>query len=225
MSTISESISRVRNGLKAVKEEAFLTDRYIYSLLIKYGKSLIERENRTKNIYRNEKMFHEIPFFELTDVDIIETCGAISTGCTIKRSIDKLPTISSVNGGVMIKYVSTIDHSVELKRTSPEKYNRMKNMSSFKYNKTKYYWISNGYIYVPDVDYEAISISAAFEEDISQYLCDTGTTKTICTNMQEGELPIPEHLLSEVEQYVRQEIMPMLQIPVDSSTDKQNIIR
>ena len=31
MTTIGETISRVRNTLKAVKEDAFLTDRIIYS--------------------------------------------------------------------------------------------------------------------------------------------------------------------------------------------------
>ena len=33
MTTIGEVISRVRNTLKAVKEDAFLTDRTIYSSL------------------------------------------------------------------------------------------------------------------------------------------------------------------------------------------------
>jgi hypothetical protein len=38
-------ISRVRNTLKAVKEDAFLTDRIIYSSLLKYAQTLIKRED------------------------------------------------------------------------------------------------------------------------------------------------------------------------------------
>ena len=45
MTTIGESISRVRNALKAVKEDAFLTDRQIYFVISKYGKTLLKRED------------------------------------------------------------------------------------------------------------------------------------------------------------------------------------
>jgi len=45
MTTIGEAISRVRNTLKAVKEDPFLTDRNIYFLITKYGKTLIKRED------------------------------------------------------------------------------------------------------------------------------------------------------------------------------------
>ena len=45
MTTIGEAISRVRNTLKAVKEDAFLTDRTIYYSMIKYGQTLLKRED------------------------------------------------------------------------------------------------------------------------------------------------------------------------------------
>ena len=45
MTTIGESISRVRNILKAVKEDPFMTDRLIYSIIIKYAKVLIRRQD------------------------------------------------------------------------------------------------------------------------------------------------------------------------------------
>jgi hypothetical protein len=41
MTTVGEAISRVRNTLKAVKEDPFLTDRTIYFSLIKYAKYTI----------------------------------------------------------------------------------------------------------------------------------------------------------------------------------------
>ena len=39
--TIGETVSRVRNTLKAVKEDAFLTDRFIYSVVSKFAKLFI----------------------------------------------------------------------------------------------------------------------------------------------------------------------------------------
>lgn len=47
MTTIGEAISRLRNTLKAVKEDPFLTDRNLYFSIIKYGKTLL-KERITK---------------------------------------------------------------------------------------------------------------------------------------------------------------------------------
>jgi hypothetical protein len=226
MSTIAESISRIRNGIKAVREDAFITDRFIYSLIMKYGKTLMERDNRVKNLFNTDSLFKEIPFLELTDVPIVDECyNAIGGDCLIKRSVEKLPNISTIKGGQLIRYVSSLDHSVELKKTTPEKYGRMRRLSSFKYNKTKYYWINGGYLFVPDCDYEAVCISASFDGDISSFLCSSIENDSICAKKQDDELIIPEYLLSEVEQNVRSELIPMIQIPVDTSNDKQNVIR
>jgi len=45
MTTVGESITRIRNIIKAVKEDAFVTDRQIYYNIIKYGSSLLKRED------------------------------------------------------------------------------------------------------------------------------------------------------------------------------------
>ena len=36
--TIGEVVSRVRNQMKAVRQDAFLTDRFIYSVIGKHAK-------------------------------------------------------------------------------------------------------------------------------------------------------------------------------------------
>jgi hypothetical protein len=45
MTTIGEAISRVRGVLKIVKQESFTTDRFIYSIISKYAKTLIRRQD------------------------------------------------------------------------------------------------------------------------------------------------------------------------------------
>lgn len=226
MSTIAESISRIRNGIKAVREEAFITDRYIYSVILKYGKTLIERETKLNSIFKNDNIFVELPYVELRETSTIDNCYvSIDTGCTIMKSVNRIPKISSIKTGPLIRYVSTLDHSIQLKKTTPDRYAKMKNLSSFKYNKDKYYWIIDDYIYVPDIDWDAICISAVFEGDTSGWLCDSDDSNSVCKFKQDSEMSIPEYLLAEAEQMARQEILPILQIPVDSSTDKQNISR
>lgn len=93
MVTIGDSVSRVRNLLKAVKEDAFLTDRMIYSVILKYGKLYVQRQDNANKIMRYQTLFEVLPCVELIEVDKVEACcSSIKSKCIIKRTKDKLPT-------------------------------------------------------------------------------------------------------------------------------------
>ena len=74
MTTVGEAVSRVRNVLKAVKEDPFLTDRLIYSLIMKVAKTLIKRDDRIESIFKYKSLFKELPCVELIEVDRVEAC-------------------------------------------------------------------------------------------------------------------------------------------------------
>jgi hypothetical protein len=60
MTTIGEAISRVRNTLKAVKEDPFLTDRTIYFSLQKYAQTLIKREDNQFRLMKMSQIFQNV---------------------------------------------------------------------------------------------------------------------------------------------------------------------
>jgi len=223
MTTIGEAISRVRNTLKAVKEDPFLTDRTIYFSLMKYGSSLMKREDNKGKLYSMPGLFTTLSFVELIEVDKIEAeCTGIFSGCIIKRTKDKLPDITVASGGPLIRSVTSIDGSVDLQETLPTLYKTITKSSTFKYNKTMYYWYINGYLYLPQVQWDAIKIDAIFEGDTSAYNCDT---ENECITRQEEQLAIPEYLFSEIEQFVIKELTISIQIPTNGSDDSQNVLR
>lgn len=223
MTTIGEAISRVRNTLKAVKEDPFLTDRTIYYSLIKYGTSLVKREDNKGRLYNIESIFSTLPFVELIEVDKIEAqCIGIFSGCVIKRTKDKLPTIGTGSSGPIIRSVTSIDNSVELQETAPNLYKNITKSSTFKYNKTMYYWYLNGYLYMPQVQWDAVKIDAMFEGSISAYSCDESQE---CLTRQEEVFSIPEYLFSEIEQFVVKELLILIQIPTNGADDSQNVLR
>jgi len=223
--TIGDSISRVRNILKAVKEDPFMTDRFLYSLISKYGKALIKRDSKKENIYKHSSLFKEIPCLELITVDRIEACCiGINTGLTFKRSKDKLPKIVNVDNGPIIRSVTSLDYSERLVQTQPDLYTNMTHSSGFKYNTYNYFWFLDGYLYIPEVTWEAIRIQAMFEEDISSELCSI-SGEIDCVVEQDREFNIPEHLFADIEQLVLQEILTAGQIPSDGADDGQNILR
>ena len=220
MTTIGEAVSRVRNALKAVKEDPFLTDRTIYYALTKYGQTLLKREDNQFRLMKMSSIFKVLPYVELIDVDKVEAgCLGVYSKCYFKRSKEKLPTIFDGAMGPIIRTVSSIDGGIEMFRTDPGTWVSITKSTTFKYNKRPYFWYLNGYLYVPNVDWDAIRVEAVFEGKVES--CDTDP----CIVRQDDPLPFPEYLFSEVEQFVIKELTMAMQIPTDGSDDSQNVLR
>ena len=220
MTTIGEAVSRVRNTLKAVKEDPFLTDRTIYYALTKYGQTLLKREDNQFRLMKISSIFQVLPYVELIDVDRVEAgCVGVYSGCYFKRSKDKLPTIFGGAMGPIIRTVSSIDGGIEMFRTDPGTWVSITRSTTFKYNKRPYFWYLNGYLYVPNVDWDAIRVEAVFEGKVES--CDTDP----CLIRQDDPLPFPEYLFSEVEQFVIKELTMAIQVPTDGPDDSQNVLR
>jgi len=220
MTTIGEAISRVRNALKAVKEDAFLTDRTIYFALSKYAKTLIKREDNQFRLMKMSQIFQVLPYVELIDVDRVEAgCVGVYSECYFKRSKDKLPSILDGMFGPIIRTTSSIDGSIEMFITDPGTWVSITKSSTFKYNKRPYFWYLNGYIYCPNIDWDAIRIEAIFENKVET--CDTDD----CQIKQDERLAIPDYLFSEAEQFVLKELTTITQMPADGADDSQNSLR
>jgi hypothetical protein len=220
MTTIGEAISRVRNALKAVKEDAFLTDRTIYFALSKYAKTLIKREDNQFRLMKMSQIFQVLPYVELIDIDRVEAgCVGVYSECYFKRSKDKLPSILDGMFGPIIRTTSSIDGSIEMFRTDPGTWVSITKSSTFRYNKRPYFWYLNGYIYCPNIDWDAIRIEAIFENKVDT--CDTDD----CQIKQDQPLAIPDYLFSEAEQFVLKELTTITQMPADGADDSQNSLR
>lgn len=225
MTTRAESISRIRNILKGVKEDPFMTDRFIFSMIMKYAKFLIRRQANEGKIMAYTGLFQFIPCMELIELDKVPACcTGIRTGCTIRRTKEKLPELLEGAYGPIFRTISSLDMSTELRPTYPAVYANLTNLTSHKYNTQKYYWYLDGYIYVPNVDWEGIYIEGIFNSDIAPYIC-TQSADTSCTRAQDLPLNLPDYLLAEVEQMALKEMLTTGQIPSDGPDDSQNILR
>jgi hypothetical protein len=104
-------------------------------------------------------------------------------------------------------------------RTDPGTWVSITKSTTFKYNKRPYFWYLNGYIYCPNIDWDAIRIEAIFENNVPTCTTDE------CELIQNQPLNIPEYLFSEIEQFALKELTMIAQLPVDSADDSQNILR
>ena len=52
MTTIGERIASIRNQVKSVKQDAFLTDRFVYSLIMKHASLFMRRQDSLNRIMK-----------------------------------------------------------------------------------------------------------------------------------------------------------------------------
>ena len=223
MTTIADVVSRVRSQLKIESQDAFVTDRYVYSLILKFSQLLMRRQDHANKLMKFNSIWQPLPFVELIEVDKIEAeCTGIQSGCKIKRTKHKLPTFMEGYWGPLIRTVSSIDGSIECQPTNPGTYTSMTKTTSFRYNKNKYFWWLNGYIYMPNVEWDAIKLEGLFEGDISEWNCDK---KDNCKPRYLQQIFIPEFLFAEIETQVISQMSATVQVPPEDSDNKINIHR
>lgn len=219
---IGEFLSRVRKSVKALSQDAFITDRFIYSLAQKHVPWLLSREDSKNQLLSNDSVIQSLDFVPLIDVDVVEAgCFGVSTECTIKRTEFKLPKIWNGYYGPLFRYITSIDTSVEFTLTDPITYLNITKQSTNKYNKTRYAWYLNDHLYFPNLEWDAVKVEGIFEGDVSRYGCNNCP----CTPRQEQVFSVPEKLWGELESQMLKDIREMYGIPSDVIPDKQNIAR
>jgi hypothetical protein len=221
-STVGDITSRIRSQVKAVRQDSMLTDRLIYSIILKHSKWLMKREDSKNRLMSFSGVMQTMDFVELIEVDKVEACcTGLKSDCKIKRTKEKMPIFLQGYYGPLIRTVASLDGSEEMQPTHPSTYLNLSKSKNFKYNKTKYFWYLDDYLYFPNVDWDAVRIEGIFEEDISMYTCEADS----CLQKTDLLFNVPDYLFGELEAAVLKDIIAMYQIPSDASPDKQNIAR
>ena len=217
--TIGDVISRLRSQIKAVRQDAFITDRMIYSFVIKHAKWLMKREDSKNRLMSFSGVVQTMDFVELIEIDKVEACcTGIKSDCVIKRTKDKLPIFLQGYYGPLIRTVSSLDGSEEVQPIIPSSYLNIANSKNAKYNKTKYFWYLNEYLYFPNIEWSAVRIEGIFEDDISRWTCEEDS----CKIRQDDSFNVPDYLLGELEAQVIKDLTVMYQVPTDLQNDKQS---
>lgn len=220
--TIGDVVSRLRNQLKAVDQDSFMTDRMIYTFVLKHSKWLMKREDSKNKLMAFSGVIQTMDFVELIEIDRVEACcTGVKSNCTIKRTKEKLPVFLQGYFGPLIRTISSIDASQELQPVLPTTYVSISDSKNFKYNKTKYYWYLNDYIYFPNLEWDAVRIEGIFEDDISEFTC----AEDSCIVKQNQTFNIPDYLLGELEGQVMKDLAGLYQLTPDPTNDKQNMVR
>jgi hypothetical protein len=191
----------------------------IYSFVIKHAKWLMKREDSKNRLMSFSGVVQTMDFVELVEVDKVEACcTGIKSDCTIKRTKEKLPIFLQGYYGPLIRAVTSLDASEEVQPIVPSSYLNIANSKNAKYNKTKYFWYLNEYLYFPNIEWSAVRIEGIFEDDISRWTCEEDS----CKIRQDDSFNVPDYLLGELEAQVIKDLTVMYQVPTDLQNDKQS---
>ena len=221
-STIGDIISRIRTQVKAVRQDALMTDRVIYTFVLKHAKWLMKREDSKNKLLGFSGVVQTMDYVELTEVDKVEACcTGITSDCKIMRTKDKMPVFMQGYYGPLIRTVASLDGSVECQPTNPNSYMAMARSKNFKFNKTKYFWYLDDHLYFPNLEWDAVRIEGIFEENISSFTCEEDN----CIIRSDETFNVPDYLFGEIESQVFKDLAGIAQMPTDMPNDKQNALR
>jgi hypothetical protein len=71
--TVGDIISRIRSQVKAVRQDSMLTDRLIYSFVLKHSKWLMKREDSKNKLMSFSGVMQTMDFVELEEVDKVQS--------------------------------------------------------------------------------------------------------------------------------------------------------
>lgn len=190
MSTLNEIIYNIKNIRKAggLTDDDDLSNRQLY-FIVGYVRSMLIKEYIQKSRSITSAMVQSLPCVELVIADQAECCD-IKTNCKILRTKERLPQILEFNGKLLFKFIGTLSGE-EFTYTSES---QIVWLQYRKYNKGRYAYFRNGYLYiVSELDLQYIRVDAVFE-DPTELASYTDCNSNKCFD-PESPYPLPEYMI------------------------------
>lgn len=205
--TIGQLISRIRTINKLQNSDARISDRTIYNQMVTARDYLLKNERDKNNTSKLTYLYKPLNYVELIDVDTVGACN-IESGCTMKRSKERLPDIIDGKTGDIIKAVTSIDGIVELQPTTQKSILRKAASKNRQYDPNNYYYLEDQYIYTTMVEWDAVKIVAIFANPtLIDQMNDCSNSDFNCVPIKDTEFLCPGYLNTKVIEMASLELM------------------
>ena len=233
--TNGEFVSLIVNSLKHITKDDHISRRYILHVGQAESQFLLTQKLLDKTILREDNIFRTISCLQMEKIDVIK-CGIYEfERCkSLMRSKYKLPKPIYSRYGASIVEVTNIDGSVTFLPTSLQDFNLFKKRRSFGGKKFKFYYVQDGYLYLPDSEIEAVNVTLLTldDEEVKKLSgCggeDSSTTSSAtgdCGSVWDAEFVCSDKLLSAVIAQTLQKVSVGRQILQDERPDLDSNIK
>lgn len=211
MSTTRRTIvSRLRGSIKEVAADTKYSNRYLWNVFFTASNKLFKEDADRGRIYSQSNPWESI-CIEMEPVSsLFCNCIYLPYNCTVYRSKLKLPRIIESSTGFIYRLIATPDLSQQFTLTTPYLYSVK---SKIKYNKEKYAFFYDGYLYTPDHTFPSLAIAGLFQEDTSKFNCnnDCESDSGTCGSGLNVSVSLNDYLIDACIKIALAEILPAVQ--------------
>lgn len=213
MQKLKQIISDLATDLKATRLDDRLSNRFLISKFRDKIQNFLRQDARSREILKDNSVWKSISCIKLIDVDPTG-CGC-GPGCnTLKRTEVKIPEAYNTNYGLLIK-VLLIDFSKEFRPIQRNEYADYINREYSK--KIKVYWIEDGYVYIPNVDIEDITVLILAKDPLQVDKLNNAVSQ--CVSPLEADINYPDYLITLAKKEVLSELVAEKGIVSDEKGD------
>lgn len=206
--TNRQIISDIVNDLRAVNLDDRVSKKYILTKLRDFAALFIKRDAELRRLLNISDIWVEVQCVELEQRPLVECCEIDIPNCTmVMRSIKKIPETFETTYKELLEVHNPI-YAKEFKQITPKEYKNIKSRE-FQDKRMKYYWISNGYLIIPDSLVEIVTLRGAFinpAEAKKLNSCDSGEDENGCVSVLDQMFVCPDYLLPVVKQEVLKDL-------------------
>jgi len=219
--TNREIISQIRESNEFMQYDHIVTDRYLLSLINKFGLTVLRREANNRRFTNTSNIPMSVKCFAMKQVPLAE-CVDYNSDKTIVRSVYKLPQVEQGYYGYLIN-IFDIEQGREILATTPKNYI---NILKRKFKPSNlFFWIQDGYLYIDSPDIEKVRVNAIFTDyapnlqEIDECIESDCETCPDCFEPLDMSFKFPGYLVSDIVNAVNQELGATHQRYVKDHTD------
>lgn len=216
-----EFVSRIINDMNALTKDAHVSRRWILSIGRQKARSYISQRWADGTLFGEESLYTHIGCLEMERVRTVDCCFAEFRLCRVlMRSKERIPDLVYSRIGPAILRVSNVTDEILFTPITLRKYanDRKRRFASLK---RYYYYLNDGYIYIPDVEIHAINVDLiTLDKKAALALAGCGLDEDdTCLSEWEYDFVCPDKLLEYVVAETLQEVMNKLNVPTDENPD------
>lgn len=208
-------ISRLREGIKEVSADSNYTNRYLWHVFSTASHKLFKEDADKGKIYAQSNPWESI-CVEMEPVSsLFCDCIYLPYNCEVFRSKFKLPKIIESSTGFIYRMIASPDLSQQFTLVSPYLYSVK---SKIKYNKEKYAFFYDDYLYTPNHRFPSLVVAGLFQGDTSKFNCkqDCEPDSGVCGSALNVSVTLNDYLIDACIKIALTEILPVLQKQQDN---------
>ncbi len=216
--TKGQLISDARTIAKEVNADSRLSNKAIWSIISKHMDWLVHRESNKLKMANFDYLYQVIKCVEVIEAPAIDPCCGVKSKCTVFRTKDRMPELFEDSAGVRIKMIYSIDNSADFTQIKVKDYMRKLEDPNMKYDKARYFYFNDGYLYFPKNFPRKVMVKGHFKFDVTND-CACSTDKKCIKRVDESSM-MPDYLRGELMEFVKKDLFQYKQIRTDEQIDK-----